>query len=186
VYNTTVLEKLDVTLSILSKYGMKAIISPHDAGHINSLNGCDAYCARYGNQSTFYSSAEAKQDYDNRLAAILNYQSPNFGKSWANLSEAIWAFDLQNEPFVDSSVFEKLDDNDPDDWLCGRAGVLRNTMDLSANIAVATGGIGGSEICCNREWNLLPKALYCDAIDIMSVHGYMSKVRSSHRMLRLR
>jgi len=159
----------------MSKYGLKAIISPHDANQINSVNGCDAYCDKYGDQTTFYSTAEAKSDYDDRLSAILHYQSPNFGKSWANLDEAIWAFDLQNEPFSSSTVFDQFDYNDPNDWLCGRAGVLRDTLGLCTGIAVATGGIGGSEICCDREWNLLPKALYCDAIDVMSVHEYMSK-----------
>lgn len=175
-YDTTVLDKLDDTLALLSKYGMKAIISPHDANQVNGSNGCDAYCHKYGNQATFYSSSDAKQDYDNRLSTIMKYQSPNFGKAWASLNEVIWAFDLQNEPFSSSSVFYKLDDNDLDDWLCGRAGVLRNSLALSSEITVATGGIGGSEVCCNREYNLLDKALYCDAIDIMSVHGYMSKV----------
>jgi mannan endo-1,4-beta-mannosidase len=44
-----------------------------------------------------------------------------------------------------------------------------------SSIKVATGGIGGSQYCCDHEFNLLDKALQCDAIDIMSVHGYMGK-----------
>jgi mannan endo-1,4-beta-mannosidase len=42
-------------------------------------------------------------------------------------------------------------------------------------IKVATGGIGGSQYCCDHEYNLLSKRIYCDAIDIISVHGYMSR-----------
>lgn len=43
---------------------------------------------------------------------------------------------------------------------------------------VATGGIGGSQYCCDHEYNLIDKALYCDAIDIISVHGYMTQANS--------
>ncbi|OCL09864.1 glycoside hydrolase family 5 protein [Glonium stellatum] len=171
-YNTSVLASLDNTLKILSDNGIKAIISPHDAGSINGSNGCDAYCAKYHNSDTFYSSTDAKTNYDNRLKQILTYQSPNFGRPWASLSDVILAFDIQNEPMIGST--DMLENNDPNDWICGRAGVMKNILGNS-NIKVATGGIGGSEYCCNHEWNMLNKALYCDAIDIMSVHGYMSK-----------
>jgi mannan endo-1,4-beta-mannosidase len=56
--------------------------------------------------------------------------------------------------------------------------VLKKLLD-SSTVKVATGGIGGSQICCNHEWNLLNKVLYCRAIDISSVHGYMGKARLS-------
>lgn len=39
----TVLDKLDATLSTLHANGIKAIISPHDAGQINGANGCVVY-----------------------------------------------------------------------------------------------------------------------------------------------
>lgn len=42
------------------------------------------------------------------------------------------------------------------------------------DVKVATGGIGGSDYCCDHEFNIIDKALYCSAIDIISVHGYMS------------
>lgn len=37
-----------------------------------------------------------------------------------------------------------------------------------------TGGIGGSQYS-GHEYNLLDKALKCDGIDIISVHGYMTQ-----------
>ncbi|KAF1986872.1 glycoside hydrolase family 5 protein [Aulographum hederae CBS 113979] len=172
-YDTTVLNALDKTLSILAAKGIKAIISPHDAGSVNGANGCDTYCKKYGNSDNFYGSNTAKADYDNRMRAIMNFKSPNFGgKRWADLSQAILAFDIQNEPMIGS--VGKLQNNDPDDWICGRAGHMKETLGSSA-VKVATGGIGGSQYCCDHEYNLLNKALYCDAIDIMSVHGYMGK-----------
>jgi mannan endo-1,4-beta-mannosidase len=151
---------------------MKAIISPHNANSLTGDVACDAYCQKYTNATTFYSSLEAKADYDNRLKTILNYQSLNFGRSWKDLDQVIMAFDLQNEPLI--KQLDKLQGNDPDDWLCGRAGVLRNTLGTS-NIKVATGGVGGSHYCCDHEFNTLEKALQCDAIDVISIHGYMSK-----------
>ncbi|KAF4303459.1 putative beta- -mannanase protein [Botryosphaeria dothidea] len=173
-YDTTVLAALDDTLKLLHCARIKAIISPHDAGQINGANGCDVYCDKYGNQTNFYSSTEGKADYDARLSVILNYESPNFGgRKWSQLDEVIMAFDLQNEPMI--NAVELLEKNDPDDWLCGRAGVLKGLIDKDSEVHVATGGIGGSHYCCDHEFNDLQKALYCDAIDIISVHGYMSK-----------
>ncbi|ORY16380.1 beta-1,3-mannanase [Clohesyomyces aquaticus] len=173
-YDTTVLNALDNTLKLLSENGIKAIISPHNANSLTGDASCDAYCGKYTNVTTFYSSTSAKADYDNRLEAILTYESPNFGKQWKDLSDVIMAFDLQNEPLIKQDAL--ISANDPDDWLCGRAGALRGILG-SSDIKVATGGIGGSQYCCDavHEANLLPKALACDALDIMSVHGYMGK-----------
>ncbi|KAF2014714.1 glycoside hydrolase family 5 protein [Aaosphaeria arxii CBS 175.79] len=171
-YDTTVLNKLDDTLKLLHENGIKAIISPHNANSLTEAYLCDAYCNKYTDGTTFYSSTEAKADYDNRLEAILNYQSPNFNKPWKQLSEVIYSFNLQNEPLI--GQIAKLQANDPDDWLCGRAGKIRELLGYSP-IKVSTGGVGGSQYCCDHEFNLLEKALQCDALDIMSVHGYMSK-----------
>jgi mannan endo-1,4-beta-mannosidase len=172
VYDTTVLNALDDTLKLLHDNGMKAIISPHNANTLTGDAGCDAYCQKYNDAPTFYSSPAAKADYDKRLENILNFQSPNFGQAWKTLDQVILAFDLQNEPLI--RQLDKLNNNDPDDWLCGRAGALRNTLG-SSSIKVATGGIGGSHYCCDHEFNTLQKAMQCDAIDILSMHGYMSK-----------
>lgn len=172
VYDKTVLAALDDTLKLLHDNGMKAIISPHNANSLTGDVACDAYCQKYTDVSTFYSSTEAKADYDKRLVEILNYQSPNFGAAWKDLDQVIMAFNLQNEPLI--KQLDKLNDNDPDDWLCGRAGIMRNALGFS-NVKVATGGIGGSHYCCNHEFNTLEKAMQCDSFDIISMHGYMSK-----------
>jgi mannan endo-1,4-beta-mannosidase len=172
IFDFTVLDALDDTLKLLHDDGIKAIISPHNANSLTGDVACDAYCQKYTDASTIYSSPEAKADYDKRLEAILNYQTPNFGLPWKNLDEVIMAFDLQNEPLI--KQIDKLNANDPDDWLCSRAGVLRNALG-SSSIKVATGGVGGSHYCCDHEFNTLEKVIQCDAIDIISLHGYMSK-----------
>lgn len=173
VYDTTVLDQLDATLSRLHANGIKAIISPHDAGQINGANGCDAYCRKYGNQTNFYTSAAGVADYDARLSAILNYESPAFGKKWSQLDEVILAFDVQNEPMIDAA--QLLEGGDPGGWLCGRAGVLKGLAGDESAVQVATGGIGGSHYCCDHQFNDLDSALRCEAFDIVSVHGYMSR-----------
>jgi mannan endo-1,4-beta-mannosidase len=76
-----------------------AIISTHDAnllppsGTNTGYNGIDIYGSTYKSSDAFYSSATAKAQYDARLASILNYQSPAFGKAWKDLSEVILAFE---------------------------------------------------------------------------------------------
>ena len=101
------------------------------------------------------------------MAHVLNYVSPSSGTPWGQWSDAILAFDVQNEPFQQAE--DKASANDPDDWLCGRAGNMKTVMG-SSGVKLATGGIGGDQSHGN---NFMSKALYCDAIDIMSIHGYV-------------
>ncbi|XMA10362.1 hypothetical protein WAI453_003153 [Rhynchosporium graminicola] len=176
-YNTGTLDALDSVLSQLHAVGIKAIISPHDAnllppsGSNTGYNGIDIYGSTYNSSDDFYASSTAKQQYDNRLASILNYKSPAFGKQWKDLSEVILAFDLQNEPLIASPG--KASNNDPDDWLCERASNMKKLIG-SSGVKIATGGIGGSEYS-GHELNIIDKALNCSAIDILAVHGYMTK-----------
>ena len=177
-FQDDVLKALDNTLKIVANNGMKAIISPHDgnllppSGSSTGYNGCDIYCKTYKSSDTFYSSTAAKAAYDRRLAHILNFQSPNFKKPWSQLSSVILGFDLQNEPMIAS--VEKLQNNDPDDWNCGRAGNMKPIINGSG-VKILTGGTGGSEYQ-GHEYNIISKTLYCSAIDIITVHGYMSSV----------
>ena len=103
--------------------------------------------------------------YDARMAHVLNYKSPSSGNAWSQWSEAILAFDIQNEPFQQAE--DQASDNDPNDWLCGRAGNMKPIINNSG-VKLATGGIGGDQSHGN---NLMPKAIECSAIDLVSVHG---------------
>ncbi|TAQ86447.1 hypothetical protein B7494_g5223 [Chlorociboria aeruginascens] len=175
-YNDVTLDAIDAVLFQFCAAGIKAIISPHDAnllppnGTTVGYNGIDIYGTTYGTSYNFYTNATAAEQYDARLASILNYKSPRFHKRWADLDEVILAFDLQNEPIIASP--DLLTGNDPTNWLCSRASALKS-IPHSSKILVATGGVGGSQYS-GHEYNLLAKALACPAIDIMSVHGYMT------------
>lgn len=167
-YNYDSLAKVDAVLAQMAAKGMKAIISPHDGNDIHdgsvSGNGCDIYCKTYG--TSFYSNSQAQTQYDARIKAILTYKSPSSGLAWGNWSEAILAFDLENEPFQFTSDGAN---NDPSGWLCGRAANMKKYI-TDSNIKVATGGIGGDQ---SHNHNMLPAALACSSIDLMSVHAYV-------------
>ncbi|RFU73379.1 glycoside hydrolase family 5 [Trichoderma arundinaceum] len=167
-YNWDTLAKLDKVLAQLAAKGMKAIISPHDGNDIHdgstSGNGCDIYCKTYG--TSFYSNSNAQAQYDARIKAILTYKSPSSGLAWGNWSQAILAFDLENEPFQFTSDGAN---NDPSNWLCGRAQTFKKYI-TDTNIKVATGGIGGDQ---SHGHNMLSKALSCSSIDLMSIHAYV-------------
>jgi mannan endo-1,4-beta-mannosidase len=169
-YNFDTLAALDKVLAQLSAKGIKAIISPHDGNDIHdgsvSGNGCDIYCHTYG--TSFYSNAQAQAQYDARIKAILTYTSPSSGKMWGNWPEAILAFDLENEPFQFTNDGAN---NDPSNWLCGRAQNFRKNLQTT-QIKVATGGIGGDQ---SHNFNMLSAALKCASIDLMSVHSYVGQ-----------
>jgi mannan endo-1,4-beta-mannosidase len=130
------LAAIDSILKQLQDAGIKAIISPHDGNKLpdkdgKCYNGCDVYGTTY-TAAQFYSSGTAKAQYDARLQSILEYKSPNFGgKQWKDLSEVILAFDIQNEPLI--AAADKAAANDPDDWLCGRAGNMKKILGNSVS-----------------------------------------------------
>jgi len=105
------------------------------SGQSKGYNGIDIYGSTYGSSDSFYSSNTAKAQYDARIKSILEYTSPSFGKQWKDLSEVILAFDIQNEPMIASPG--KLADNDPDDWICGRAGNMRSVLGSSVRVPFA-------------------------------------------------
>lgn len=168
-YNYDSLAAVDAILAQMVAKGMKAIISPHDGNVIHDPkvevpNGCDEYCKKYS--TTFYKDRTAQTQYDARIKTILTYKSPSSGLTWGNWSQAILAFDLQNEPFQFTNDGAN---NDPSGWLCGRAANFKKYIQ-DPNIKVATGGIGGDQ---SHNHNMLPAALECPSIDLMSVHAYV-------------
>ncbi len=153
---------------------MKAIISVHDGNDIHDPNvqegnGCDVYCKTYG--TSFYSSSTAQRQFDARVKAILTYVSPSHGIPWGAWSDAILAFDIENEPFQFTSDGAN---NDPSGWLCNRAKNFK-TYITDPKIKVATGGIGGD---ASHNHNMLPATLACSYIDLMSVHAYVGDASS--------
>ena len=59
-------------------------------------NNSDAV-ANVGSRRCFTWAFTDIAQYDRQLEHILNYESPNFGVPWRELSDAIFAFEIENE-----------------------------------------------------------------------------------------
>ncbi|OAG33866.1 hypothetical protein AYO21_12026 [Fonsecaea monophora] len=177
IFNDTVLDAIDDLFMEGHRRGIKFIVSVHD-GNAFGQNSCDAYCTEFGGfgpasgtpitlGNSFYTDPTAVAAFDSRIAHIMNYQSPNFGKPWAQLTEAIAAFDIENEPMI--QAITQLDTVGPA-WFCDRARQFKKYIG-SAAIAVSTGGAGGSGNIY-QNWNWRPWLFTCPEIDWIALHGY--------------
>lgn len=141
-FNTTILDRVDLLMLKTMNAGIKLIISPHDRYSL----GCpryDAYastlhlnnCTSSGDfvlsdATQFYWNSSIINAYDQRLRTILSHRNPYIGnRSWGNLTEVIFAIDVQNGQQFGNSVFSTR-------WICSRATLIRSQ--LSHGILVAT------------------------------------------------
>ncbi|EWZ30500.1 hypothetical protein FOXYS1_5784 [Fusarium oxysporum] len=166
-YNKVTLDEIDKLLVKLSDKNIKAIISPHDANSLIGDYRKDAYWARWGS-GYFYGKQDAFDAYDARLSYILNYKGTYSGKVWKNWPNAIFSFNLQNEPMTPGP--SNCKNGDPSGWACGRATFMRNAG-LDSHILISTGGLGGD---FSHGCTFLPAVTQCKAIDAISVHRYAS------------
>ncbi|KAI1384822.1 glycoside hydrolase family 5 protein [Hypoxylon trugodes] len=165
-YNDQTLDAVDKVIQKLSEKGIKAIISPHDANSLLGDYRKDVYYDKFG-KDNFYSSQDAFDAFDKRIDHILNYKGATSGKVWKEWSDAILAFDIQNEPM--SSNLNVCKNNDPKGWLCGRAKKFRSTLGADNKIQIATGGIGGD---ISHDCTFISAATQCSEIDLIAVHRY--------------
>ncbi|KAG6810440.1 hypothetical protein H0H92_011859 [Tricholoma furcatifolium] len=126
-YDDTILGLIDVLASEAHSRDIKLVIAMHDRYALGCW-GTDAYVAKYDlpttdcvsgvpDSSIFYTNASAIADYDNRLRHILNYQSSNFGIPWHQLSDAIFAFEIENEGLCcNGIVFQSEADTGMKQW----------------------------------------------------------------------
>ncbi|KXJ97262.1 glycoside hydrolase superfamily [Microdochium bolleyi] len=166
-YNKVTLDEVDKLLVKLAAKNIKAIISPHDANALGTDYRKDAYSARWGTGS-FYEQQDAFNAYDARLTYILNYKGAYSGKVWKSWPQAIFSFNLQNEPMTLGSGY--CNKGDPKAWACGRATHIRS-QGLDSHILISTGGLGGD---FSHGCTFLPAVTQCAAIDAISVHRYAS------------
>ncbi|KAI0165891.1 glycoside hydrolase family 5 protein [Xylariaceae sp. FL1272] len=140
-YNYETLDALDLVISKLAQKGMKVVISPHDGNSlIHGDYRADIYESTWPN-GAFYTDSDARTAYKNRIDAIVNYQGATSGQVWKNWTDAILAFDLQNEPMC---AFTSLcTDNDQAGWLCDIALAMRLSLGGDNPIKIATGSVGG-------------------------------------------
>ncbi|XXG96871.1 hypothetical protein Hte_003162 [Hypoxylon texense] len=172
-YNDETLDAVDKVVNKLAQKGIKSIISPHDANSLLGDYRKDVYSDKWG-KTKFYTSQDAFDAYDKRVDHILKYKGAHSGKVWKEWSDAIMAFDLQNEPMSpDTSVCKN---DDPQGWLCGRAKHMRATLGADNPIRIATGGVGGD---ISHGCAFARAATRCAEVDLVAVHRYGGRQASS-------
>ncbi|KAI1413025.1 glycoside hydrolase [Hypoxylon sp. FL1857] len=165
-YDDTVLDAIDNVLVKLAAKGIKAIISPHDAANQLKEGTGDPYQDRYGS-GYFYEQQDALDDYDARLSHVLNYRGKFSGQVWKGWSDAIMAFDLQNEPM--STKTSECTGTAGANWVCGRAQHMRSVLGANNPIKISSGGIGGD---ISKGCTFMPAAVNCGQLDIIAIHRY--------------
>jgi mannan endo-1,4-beta-mannosidase len=75
-------------------YGIKLLISIHS---YNALEANSDFYGKYYGTGDFYTNANAISQFKDRIAHVLAHVNPTNGKTWAQSSEYIFAFEAQNE-----------------------------------------------------------------------------------------
>jgi len=167
-YDDTILRMIDQLAVEAHARDIKLVIAMHDRYAL----GCwdtDAYVAKYNlpttncvdgvpDSSTFYTNTKAIADFDNRLRHILNFQSPNFGVPWHQLSDAIFAFEPENEGMGHMNQVAP-------NWWCDRANTIRSVLG-STGIQISTGG--GTDL----PTSLQSQFWSCNNLQIIALHDY--------------
>ncbi|KAH9900470.1 glycoside hydrolase family 5 protein [Xylariomycetidae sp. FL2044] len=166
-YNDQTLDAVDKVIQKLSDKGIKSLISPHDANSLLGDYRADVYGKKW-NKKSFYTDSAALEAYNKRIDHIFNYKGKTSNKVWKEWSDAIFAFDIQNEPMSpDTSVCKS--DGDSKGWLCNVAKHMRETLGADNPIRIATGGIGGDD---SHGCSMIKAATGCDQIDLIAIHRY--------------
>jgi mannan endo-1,4-beta-mannosidase len=80
-------------------YGIKLIISFHS---YNALQDNRDFYGQWYGTGDFYSNTDAIGHYKDRIAHVMAHVNPHNGKTWAQSSEYIFAFETQNEAMHDN------------------------------------------------------------------------------------
>ncbi|CZT23756.1 uncharacterized protein RCC_09470 [Ramularia collo-cygni] len=162
-YDDTVLNNLDGFMANAHDYGIKLIVSFYSYNALRpdeNGNHQDFYGTYYGT-GYFYSDPQAITYYKNRIAHVMSHVNPNNGKTWAESSEYIFAFETQNEADHDDKNTDALIA-----WQCEIAGAIKSNLNGSTDILTTTGGssyVGDS---------VRDAYFSCDALDMIAIHAY--------------
>ncbi|KAJ8128520.1 hypothetical protein O1611_g5113 [Lasiodiplodia mahajangana] len=158
-FNDEVLNRLDDLMHrAATQYGIKLMISMHS---YNTLKAQNDFYGKYWGTGYFYTNSDAISAFKNRINHIMSHKNPNNGKTWAQSSEYIFAFEAQNEADQPNTH--------PDTtatWQCTMAQTIKDNLNGNSNILVTTGGGGWVDAS-------LPSALFsCSALDVLAIHAY--------------
>lgn len=94
VWDDTVLNRLDNFMVHAHDYGIKLLVSIHS---YNALEANSDFYGKWYGTGDFYTNNEAIGYFKTRIAHVLGHVNPKNGKTWAQSSEYIFAFEAQNE-----------------------------------------------------------------------------------------
>ncbi|TQN68217.1 Mannan endo-1,4-beta-mannosidase 5 [Colletotrichum shisoi] len=154
----TVLNKLDNFMARAHGYGIKLLISIHSYNALELKR--DFYGEWYGT-GNFYTDSNAIRYFKTRIAHVLAHVNPNNGKTWAQSSEYIFAFEAQNEAMHPQGNPAALAS-----WQCTMAQSIKDNLKGNTGILVTTGG--GSYL----DNSLLDPYFSCGALDVLAIHAY--------------
>ncbi|KAJ5677067.1 glycoside hydrolase family 5 protein [Penicillium maclennaniae] len=157
-WDDTVLNRLDDVMYNAHQHGIKLLVSMHSYNALSS--NADFYGKWYGT-GDFYTNSEAIQYFKNRIAHIMAHVNPHNGKTWAESSEYIFAFEAQNEAMHDNENPNALAS-----WQCTMAEAIKDNLNGSTGILVTTGG--GAYLATS----LLDAYFSCKALDVLAIHAY--------------
>ncbi|KAH8161835.1 hypothetical protein CIB48_g6413 [Xylaria polymorpha] len=102
-WNDEVLNRLDDLMHrAATQYGIKLMISMHS---YNALKASNDFYGKYWGTGYFYTNSDAISAFKNRINHIMSHKNPNNGKTWAQSSEYIFAFEAQNEADQPNGLF---------------------------------------------------------------------------------
>ncbi|KAJ4026137.1 hypothetical protein NW761_006763 [Fusarium oxysporum] len=93
-WDDTVLNRLDTFMVKAHDYGIKLLISIHS---YNALENNSDFYGKWYATGDFYTSSKAISQFKDRIAHVLAHKHPKTGKTWAQSSDYIFAFEAQNE-----------------------------------------------------------------------------------------
>ncbi|XPS81813.1 Mannan endo-1,4-beta-mannosidase [Ascochyta lentis] len=158
-WDDTVLNRLDKFMMKAHSYNIKLLISIHS--YIALEGNRDFYGKWYGT-GDFYTNSEAMAHFQDRIKHVLSHVNSATGKTWAQSSEYIFAFEAQNEAMHPQGNPTALAT-----WQCSMATTIKTSLkNSSSNIPVSTGG--GSYLATS----LLDAYFTCPALDILAIHAY--------------
>ncbi|KAF2152259.1 glycoside hydrolase family 5 protein [Myriangium duriaei CBS 260.36] len=156
-YDDTVLERLDDFMAVANTYCIKLLISIHS---YNTLAANGDYYGKWYGIGDFYTDNTAMGYFKDRITHVLNHTNPHNGKTWAESSEYIFAFEAQNEAMHDQANPTALQS-----WQCTMATAIKSNLP-NDDILVTTGGGG---FLSN---SLLDGYFTCPALDVLAIHAY--------------
>ncbi|GKT59711.1 hypothetical protein ColTof4_10934 [Colletotrichum tofieldiae] len=158
VWDDNVLNRLDNFMARAHGYGIKLLVSIHSYNALE-LNR-DFYGKWYGT-GDFYTNNDAIGYFKARIAHVLAHVNPNNGKTWAQSSEYIFAFEAQNEAMHPQGNVPALTS-----WQCTMAQSIKDNLKGNTGILITTGG--GAYL----DNSLLDPYFSCGALDVLAIHAY--------------